>query len=81
MPIYDFKCSDCGAVAEVLLHSSDISGVSCPDCGSANVERLLNKSYAIRTGITTSGTTCCGREERCDAPPCSTGGTCRKNEN
>ncbi len=81
MPIYDFKCSDCGAVAEVLLHNSDISNVSCQECGSANVERLLNKSYAIKMGSTPSGATCCGREERCDESPCSTGGACRKNEN
>lgn len=79
MPIYDFKCRDCGLVTEVFLRSADGQVAHCPDCGSDNMEKLITASYMIRTEDSHSpGLTCCGRSERCERPPCSTGDTCRR---
>lgn len=78
MPLYDFECRDCGRVSEVLLRTSG-QVAHCPECGSTNVERLISASYMIKADISGSGTTCCGRSERCEAPPCSTGDVCRRS--
>lgn len=79
MPIYDFKCRDCGRISEVLLRATD-KIVCCPSCGSENMERLVPSSYMVKTNAPAPGTTCCGRDERCATPPCSTGGTCRRDK-
>jgi putative FmdB family regulatory protein len=77
MPIYEYRCSGCGARLEVLVRSSsDLP--SCPNCGALLTEKLFSVPY-IASGQTAreAGKTCCGRQERCDTPPCSAGGTCR----
>jgi len=77
VPIYDFKCRDCGRVSEIFIRGTD-QVACCPDCGSDNMERLISASYMIKMGTSAPGTTCCGRTERCEMPPCSTGGICRR---
>ena len=78
MPIYDFRCRDCGRVSEILVRGAEGEPPQCTGCGSENMERLISASYMIRMDAPKSGTTCCGREERCETPPCSTGDTCRR---
>ena len=76
MPIYEYRCRNCGATFEVLMRGED--AVVCPHCGNSSLEKLLS-APAVLSGRTArrAGHTCCGREERCDAPPCSVGETCR----
>jgi putative FmdB family regulatory protein len=78
MPIYEYKCKDCGMAFEALVRSFDSEAVRCPGCGSGNMERLISASYMIKMGAAAPGTTCCGRTERCDTPPCTTDDVCRK---
>jgi putative FmdB family regulatory protein len=79
MPIYDFRCQKCGEVSEFLLPSfSDNRTLTCPDCGSQNLERLISAPRLLRGGANAPGTTCCGRTERCETPPCSTDEGCRR---
>jgi putative FmdB family regulatory protein len=77
MPIYEYKCRGCGEVMEVFT-KNQAEAVKCPHCGSEDVERIFSSSYMIRMGSSSPGRTCCGREERCDSPPCSDGGVCRR---
>ena len=77
MPIYDFRCHECGKVSEIFLRDAN-QEIRCPDCSSDNMERLISASYMIKTDPRASGTTCCGRSERCEAPPCSSGGQCKR---
>lgn len=43
MPIYEFKCQDCGEEFEALLKSKEeVSSICCRVCGSKKVERLLS---------------------------------------
>lgn len=78
MPIYDYKCQECGKVSEILFRGTSDQAVHCPDCGSSSMERLISSSYVVKVGSQESGKTCCGRNERCETPPCSTGGACRR---
>ena len=79
MPIYEYRCLHCGKVSEIFLRSPDSQDVECPSCGGKDMEKLLSASYAIRMGSSTSGRTCCGRTERCEMPPCSSDGSCRRD--
>ena len=76
MPLYEYHCRACSATFEKLVR--DGSRVACPHCGDSSVDKLLSTATVL-SGQTArpTGHTCCGREERCDAPPCSTGESCR----
>lgn len=79
MPIFDFKCKECGGVSEILVRGNMNQNVRCPTCGSSSMEKLVNTSYAIRMNSPSHGSTCCGREERCDKPPCSSDHGCHRD--
>jgi putative FmdB family regulatory protein len=78
MPIYEYRCSSCKGLVQVLVRSHG-SVPTCPDCGSPLAEgRLFSAPHVLRSEARQSpGRTCCGQEERCGAPPCSDGGRCR----
>jgi len=77
MPIFDFKCSDCGTVTEFLITGENKSS-ACPQCGGKNLEKLISAPSLLRKTNTAPGKTCCGREERCETPACATGRECRR---
>lgn len=77
MPIYDYRCRECGRVSEVFVRTST-GEVRCPHCGGEDMERLVSASYMIKMDAEAPGTTCCGRTERCETPPCSSGDVCRR---
>jgi len=77
MPLYEYRCRDCSATFEVLVRAG--TNVVCPHCGSASWDKLVSAPF-VSSGQTARlpGRTCCGREERCTAPPCSEGDVCRR---
>ena len=80
MPIYEYKCEDCGKAVEILQKGRNSEPVECPECGSKNLKRLLSRPGAIlMKGSSTEATTCCGRTEPCDRPPCTDTGVCRRS--
>jgi len=80
MPIYEYRCNDCGATSEFLVGiGSDVETLNCKQCGSSQLEKVLSVSHSVMSEKRSPGHTCCGREERCATPPCSTGGTCRRD--
>ncbi|MDH4222288.1 MAG: zinc ribbon domain-containing protein [candidate division Zixibacteria bacterium] len=80
MPIFEYKCEDCGKVSEVFqLKAKQENTIVCPDCGSNRMKRLMSSPASFVMGSSSKETTCCGREERCDTPPCSTDGTCKRD--
>jgi putative FmdB family regulatory protein len=79
MPIYEYRCQSCGQVSEVLVHGFDSGTTECPGCGSHDLDKLLSVSSVLKQNSPHSGSTCCGRTERCDKPPCSSGGTCTRD--
>jgi putative FmdB family regulatory protein len=49
VPIYEFACRSCDHRFEELVGSHvgvNAEDVVCPECGSADVERLISTSYA-----------------------------------
>lgn len=76
MPIYEYHCVSCGEQVEVLVRSETSIPPTCPNCGSSLLEKLLSAPYVMRGERRPAGRTCCGREERCEAPPCSTDQVC-----
>lgn len=76
MPIYVYKCKDCGTVFDFLMVKKD-DNPKCINCASANLEKQPSAPGKVIMGSSqTKGTTCCGRDERCAQPPCSDGNTC-----
>ena len=78
MPIYDYRCEQCGTVWDILVRNSYEDEVKCPVCSSQSVERIISASHIMKIETREPGTTCCGRTERCETPPCSMDETCRK---
>ncbi len=80
MPIYEYRCKDCGATSEFLLGVGKDEKIFCHTCESLNIERIMSAASFVRmANARPAGDTCCGREERCEAPPCSSGGTCSRH--
>ena len=79
MPIYEYRCESCGAVSEYLIGLGDEERIQCRECGSLKMDRILSaSSFTLQSSRRMPGRTCCGREERCETPPCSDEGTCRR---
>jgi len=58
MPIYEYKCGDCGARFEVLVYSGG-DAVICEKCGSENAEKMMS-GFATSGSTSTSGSSCGG---------------------
>jgi len=44
MPLYEFTCEECGATFEELVGAGlDGLGVTCPECGSEKIEKLVSR--------------------------------------
>ena len=81
MPTYEYECKMCGHHFEKFQKMSDAPLERCPECGE-QVRRLLGTGAGliIKGGGSAShassiscgrSQTCCGREERCEKPPCN----------
>jgi len=47
MPLVEYRCEDCGHVAEILVRATDEQKQPCPECSSTNTRRLIS-SFAAR---------------------------------
>ncbi len=52
MPIFEFRCLECGNLFEKLfLNSDQKTDVACPECQSQSFERVVSRAnYAIGAG-------------------------------
>ena len=76
MPLFRYKCKDCDFEFELLLARFD-SPAECPECGSENLEKQLNKIAAIVSGSKTS----CALQSKCPSSgaSCCNSGCCGKH--
>ena len=49
MPIYEYKCQDCGQINELLVLRKD-EEVSCKSCNSQNLEKLISAHNTMGSG-------------------------------
>lgn len=48
MPMYEYRCSDCGSEFELRQKFSDEPVTTCPDCGG-HVEKLISlNSFSLK---------------------------------
>jgi putative FmdB family regulatory protein len=59
MPIYEYKCKNCGDKFEIFVFSYGETGAICPECGSENIERLMSGFASTGSGAE-SGKASCG---------------------
>lgn len=82
MPIYEYECAKCGVISELFEGMTQEQSIrKCDSCGSEDLTRILSRGVQSRMGQvmgSQGGKTCCGREERCDTPPCAKGTACHK---
>ena len=78
MPIYEYKCSDCGQTSEFLVgigrNSDDLA---CRSCGGSRLEPLLSAPATVIGGQPSAhptGSTCCGSDP--SKQGCSPGSCC-----
>ncbi|WP_456431349.1 FmdB family zinc ribbon protein [Thermosulfuriphilus sp.] len=72
MPIYEFRCEDCGHEFETLLKSRDkISEVSCSNCHGKRVKRLMSVARALISGDSKSSGPRIVDQKTCDTGTCT----------
>jgi putative FmdB family regulatory protein len=73
MPIYEYRCEDCGHTNEVLMPRG-AAAPPCPDCGSQRVRKALSlvAMFSRRSGDEAK---CEGFSEGC-AAECPSAGRC-----
>jgi len=80
MPIYEYKCAQCGALFERLARIDEAAIQECPECGGSGRKLLsVPAGITIKDNLSLSSgrrdncaqsSPCCGRAERCQTPPC-----------
>ena len=79
MPIYTYRCKRCGSMFDFLKVKRSEKPV-CPKCKSIDLEKQITAAGVIMSSSAKpAGQTCCGRDERCSAPPCSDSGSCQRD--
>ncbi len=63
MPLYEYECSECGAVFEALQRNSRAPSPACQSCGSKRVRRRIT---AARAHV--AGGESCERADVCRPP-------------
>ena len=81
MPIYEYRCDECGSVNEMLVFSTSQGEVACPQCGSNRMTKLMSATSSL-TGqqqdhrLPGPGDTgCCGSRPG-EAQGCAGPGSC-----
>jgi putative FmdB family regulatory protein len=68
MPIYEYRCSQCGHEFEELVSRSS-DGIHCPECDGADLERLPSAFAVSRgSGSGAESAACCGLDTPCADP-------------
>ncbi len=70
MPIYEYRCKDCGAISEFIVFGSD-DELYCKSCKSLNLEKLMSVHNTRVSGnsfdVSAPGG-CCGSPSSCGSP-------------
>ena len=64
MPIYEYRCQECGEKFDKLVRSdNDQADLACPNCGSKQAEKLFSvfgtKGFSTTPNFTSAGSDSC----------------------
>lgn len=70
MPIFEFRCSDCGDVFEkIFLNPDETVELECPQCKSHSLERVVSRAnHVMARGA--------GEKPKLTTRSCGSGGSC-----
>jgi putative FmdB family regulatory protein len=74
MPIFEYRCKECGKVFEELISGDRNRSIPCPSCQSSNTEKLMSAIGGISMGKSSAGP--CGSSCSSASSCCSSGGGC-----
>ena len=70
MPIFEYKCNDCGMVSEFLEKSWKAQQHRCSKCGSSNLQKMLSGFVVGQSkAVSSSCETCHGSQCQMDSCP------------
>ena len=55
MPLFEYRCEECGHVTEFLEKAGAKAGHECEECGSRKTDRVLS-AFAVREGGSSGST-------------------------
>ena len=71
MPLYEFKCSQCNDIVELLImHSDEAVALQCPRCRGENLERVLSAANYSTAGKGGAGLS--AQTRQCSGGSCTT---------
>ena len=59
MPIFEYRCKDCGFTFEKIVFGSSDFEIECPECHSENVTKLFSP-FSTTGNTKSSAVTSCG---------------------
>lgn len=75
MPIYEYRCEDCGTKFEKLIRrQAEVPGLECPSCGQQHLKQELS-TFAAHAGSSTRS----AEMPVCPSGRCSNPGMCGMN--
>jgi putative FmdB family regulatory protein len=75
MPIYEYRCEDCGSKFEKLVRrAAEADGLACPSCGQKHLTQELSTFAAHANGSSKSP-----EMPACPSGRCSNPGMCGMN--
>ena len=80
MPLYEYRCDDCGTKFEKLVRSSTVvADIACPKCGQHHLTQELSTFAAHANGSSSQSAPQQSMGGGCPAGMCGTPGLCGRN--
>jgi putative FmdB family regulatory protein len=75
MPIYEYRCLECGKISEELVTGGRDAPIPCASCGSGRTEKIMSVIGGISVGGSSPSLPC--GDSCAGAPACAaSGGGC-----
>lgn len=70
MPLFEFKCRECGHEFESLVTTRTVADVRCPQCENKSLERVIALPATGRVAENRPSSNCTSDGPPCGAPWC-----------
>ncbi len=81
MPIYEYRCSSCGAQKDVMQKLSDAPLTTCPECGKETFSKQLSAAGFQLKGSGWYATDFKGGSSKPEPAPCGSNCACPMSGN